>query len=98
MGGSTELNRRLMAAKVQSTNEKFTVISIASIWESTLRALHYHANIGMIGRPFGISSDGERFLMLKDFLDENVDWAPERIYVTQNWTEELKRLVPTSKQ
>jgi hypothetical protein len=49
-------------------------------------------------RPFAISPEGARFLMLKDFIDEKVDGAPERIYIAENWTEELKRLAPTPKQ
>ena len=97
MGGSKEINRRLMAAKVQSINDKFSVISIAPIWKTTLRASHYFAD-EILGHPFDISPDGERFLMLKDFIDENVGARSERVYIAENWTEELKRLVPTARK
>ena len=97
VGGFIDLNRRLMAATVQSTNDKFNVISIAPVWESTLKALHYHVP-GSLARPIGISPDGERFLMLKDFIDENVGARSERVYIAENWTEELKRLVPTARK
>ena len=96
-GGSLESNRRLMAAKVQSIDDKFTVISIAPVWKTTLRASNYVVR-QQFGRQFDISPDGERFLMLKDFNAEKVGAALEKVYVTQNWTEQLKRLVPTSKQ
>jgi Tol biopolymer transport system component len=39
---------------------------------------------------YDISSDGQRFLMIKD------DTQPAQIYVIPNWFEELKRLVPTN--
>jgi hypothetical protein len=38
---------------------------------------------------YDVSLDGERFIMIKD------DSASGRINVVLNWTEELKRLVPT---
>ena len=44
------------------------------------------------GQPYGISSDGERFLSIKT-ADDVV--AP-KVIIVQNWFEELKRLVPTN--
>jgi len=47
------------------------------------------------GGPFyDVSRDGNRFLMLKPVGEG----APTQINVVLNWTEELKRLVPTGKQ
>ena len=47
-------------------------------------------------RPFDISPDGQRFLMIK--AGDNSDDSPvvglTQIIVVQNWFEELKRLVP----
>ena len=44
------------------------------------------------GRTYDISPDGRRFLMIKDVaLDQS---SAPTILVVQNWTEELKRLVP----
>ncbi|HKV03999.1 MAG TPA: protein kinase [Candidatus Acidoferrales bacterium] len=44
---------------------------------------------------YAVSSDGQRFLMLKPVEQEQA--APTQINVVLNWTEELKRLVPTRK-
>ncbi|MEQ1760496.1 MAG: protein kinase [Vicinamibacterales bacterium] len=40
---------------------------------------------------YDVSRDGKRFLMIKG----DVDSAPKNLTVVLNWTEELKRLVPT---
>jgi len=42
---------------------------------------------------YDVSPDGQRFLMLKPVEQETA--APTQINVVLNWTEELKRLVPT---
>lgn len=44
-------------------------------------------------RQYDVAADGQRFLMMKD-EPRDTDPAPS-INVVQNWTEELKRLVPT---
>ena len=44
---------------------------------------------------YDVSQDGQRFLMLKPVEKEQA--APAQINVVLNWTEELKRLVPTGK-
>jgi hypothetical protein len=46
------------------------------------------------GLSYDISSDGQRFLMLKEGGADGTT-APASIIVVQNWVEELKRLVPT---
>jgi len=43
------------------------------------------------GQTWDVSPDGQRFLMVKP--DE--DLREPRLVVVPNWTEELKRLVPT---
>ena len=46
---------------------------------------------GNFGRPYDVSADGQRFLMMK-----SVDSTPRRdIHVVLNWAAELERLVPT---
>ena len=45
-------------------------------------------------RRYDIDPTGKRFLMIKE--SSNDEAAPERLIVVQNWTEELKRLVPTN--
>jgi serine/threonine-protein kinase len=54
----------------------------------------YFTNPGYsLGLQYDISSDGQRFVMIKDGTGDTV--APPQIIVVQHWTEELKRLVPT---
>jgi serine/threonine-protein kinase len=51
---------------------------------------YFTAPPATFGRTYDISPDGQRFLLIKP---ETV--APPSIIVVPNWTEELKRLVPT---
>jgi serine/threonine-protein kinase len=46
------------------------------------------------GRTYDISSDGQRFLLIKEDGGSEQTAAPPQIIVVQHWTEELKRLVP----
>ena len=46
------------------------------------------------GRTYDVAPDGRRFLMLKESRSDPAV-APPGLIVVQNWTEELKRLVPT---
>jgi len=46
-------------------------------------------------RVYDVSPDGQRFLMIKEGVGSNETGTPPSIVVVQNWTEELKRLVPT---
>ena len=45
------------------------------------------------GATYDISPDGKRFLMIKPDRPDNAATAPHLVLV-QNWTDELKRLVP----
>lgn len=47
-----------------------------------------------LGRTYDASPDGRRFLRMR--LKENVSVDRGRIIVVENWTEELKRLVPVN--
>ena len=49
---------------------------------------------GQLGRPFDVSADGKRFLMIKPGSGAATP-QPQNLVVVQHWTEELKRLVPT---
>ena len=65
---------------------------LPSRWsKGRMRALAVNA-----GRHYDVSADGQRFLLLKDAPtpDGQKPAAPE-IHLVLNWTEELKRLVPT---
>jgi hypothetical protein len=45
-------------------------------------------------QTYDVSPDGKRFFIIKE--GNGPDQAPPTIEVVQNWTEELKRLVPTN--
>ena len=47
------------------------------------------------GRLYDMSRDGQRFLFLKETGAPDQSNIPTGVTVVQNWTEELKRLVPT---
>jgi serine/threonine-protein kinase len=47
-------------------------------------------------RTYDVSSNGERFLMIKDAADPLKTSAPPSLIVVQGWFEELKRRVPTN--
>jgi serine/threonine-protein kinase len=46
------------------------------------------------GRTYDISSDSQRFLLIKEGGGTDQTAAPPQIIVVQHWVEELKRLVP----
>jgi Tol biopolymer transport system component len=93
IGGATRASLRLMSAAVESDGGKFKVVSRSPVWSTNLEGLHYFPEANT-GRPIGISRDGQRFLVLKEVISESADRAPDRIFIVQNWTEELKRRVP----
>jgi len=49
-------------------------------------------SIGSGRRPYDVSPDGERFLMIKPGAPDET--ATTELILVQNWTEELQRLVP----
>ena len=53
--------------------------------------------IGNTGRAYEVSSDGQRFLMLKDDAAAAAQGVRPGIIVVQNWFEELKARVPVSR-
>jgi serine/threonine-protein kinase len=49
------------------------------------------------GRTYDVSVDGRRFLMVKDSSNDSfADSRSGRFVIVENWTEELKRLVPVN--
>ena len=50
-----------------------------------------------VARTYDVSPDGKRFLMIKEGGGPDQTPAPPSIVVVQNWLEELKRLVPTTR-
>jgi hypothetical protein len=48
-----------------------------------------------VGTQWDVTRDGKRLLMLKPVASDAAQVRQNQIVVVQNWTEELKRLVPT---
>ena len=72
----------------------------ASSWAATTPTLlvkdrYFTIPGGNPGRTYDLSSDGQRFLLIKEGGGADQTAAPPQIIVVLNWTEELKRLVPT---
>jgi Tol biopolymer transport system component len=81
---------KMMAVDV-STQSGFSAGKPRQLFEG-----HYLSNPLGFARPnYDVSADGQRFLMIKSVEQEQA--APTQINVVLNWTEELKRLVPTGK-
>jgi serine/threonine-protein kinase len=59
-----------------------------------VRGEYFYASSGL-GRTYDIAADGQRFLMIKEAGNAEASAVP-RIVVVQNWTEEVKRLVPVN--
>ena len=70
----------------------------ASTWAATTPTLLVKAGYFMppanFGNAFDISSDGQRFLMIKGGGGTDQTAEPASLVVVQQWTQELKRLVP----
>ena len=69
-------------------------VSTEPILSSSSPALLFEEQykLGRLGRNYDISTDGQRFLMVSEEHEANV----EEIRVVLNWFEELNRLVPIS--
>jgi serine/threonine protein kinase len=63
---------------------------------TTLFEGRYGAPASFVGRTYDVAPDGRRFLMIKP-VGPDPTGAPASFVVVQNWTEELKRLVPTNR-
>ena len=48
-------------------------------------------------RSYDIHPDGQRFLMIKEAPQTEEASAPTELILVLNWSEELKRLVPTDR-
>jgi serine/threonine-protein kinase len=82
----------LMAVRVESGNS-WTAGTSTRLFADP--GLSFTAgNFGGTGRTYDVSPDGRRFLVLKLAASAPSD-VSTRLVVVQNWTEELKRLVPT---
>jgi serine/threonine-protein kinase len=72
-------------------------VESGSVWRNTpstqVLPARYYDGTGLTGRTFDISPNGQRFLMITGRGRDETGTLPQ-IVVVQNWTEELKRLVP----
>jgi eukaryotic-like serine/threonine-protein kinase len=59
------------------------------------RGSYYIAPTGSPRPQYGVTPDGQRFLMLAPGRGKDSTTADRRIVVVQNWFEELRRLLPT---
>ena len=82
------LDGRLMAAPV-SAGATFSLGTPKPLFQTSLR-------LNNTSRQYAASADGQRFLMIKSDRFEGEAVALRQIVVVQNWTEELKRLVPVN--
>ena len=89
--GGTSPAQRLMSATVQSDGAKFTIVARNPVWNATFQDVGY-------GEDYDISPDDQRFLMLKEVRQAAAENATGRIFIVQNWTEELKRRVPGARK
>jgi eukaryotic-like serine/threonine-protein kinase len=80
-------NGLLTAVQVQTT-PSFTRGAATKLLETR----YFVANTG---RPYDVSPDGQRFLMVKDTAPDS-NTTPASLVVVVNWVEELKKLVPTT--
>jgi hypothetical protein len=53
---------------------------------------YFFFSVGLLGRTYDVSPDGQRFLMIKE-SGPGGDAARPNIVIVKNWVEELKRLV-----
>jgi serine/threonine-protein kinase len=81
---------KMMAVQV-TTEPAFTAGKPLRLFEKEYAKSEFPAT----GRAYDVSSDGQRFLMVKE-TDQNT--APAQINVVLNWFEELKRRVPVEKK
>jgi serine/threonine-protein kinase len=73
-------------------------VALGPTWAATaptkLFEGRYGAEASQTGRTYDIAPDGKRFLMIKPGGADQTA-VPTSLIVVQNWTEELKRLVPS---
>jgi len=79
----------IMAVRVHPRDGAWSNDSPAKVFAGS-----YATGAPVSGRNYDVSSDGKRFLMIKEAASQASQAAPQ-IVVVQNWQEELKRLVPT---
>jgi serine/threonine-protein kinase len=87
----------LTTAGPASTLMRVPVEARGTVWNAGTPVALFQGRYftGVQGRTYDVSPDGRGFLMIKEAGADQGDARPQ-IIVVQNWTEELKRLVPTN--
>ena len=81
------LSWRLMAVSVQTDAPAFAFSNRAAL-------LDWPYLVNFPGRSHDVSLDGQQFLAIKPVISAEQEESSRQIIITQNWIEELKRLVP----
>ena len=82
-----DLTNRLMAVPMQTSGTTFAAGTPVRVLETA-----YLTPLASYDRPYDVAPDGQRFLMIKE---NSPSATAGRMVVVVNWSEELKRLVPT---
>jgi serine/threonine-protein kinase len=93
----TRSGKELVFVGLDGALLRVPVEASGAIWNAgtpmkLLEGRYYTAGEGT-GRPYDVSPDGQRFLMIKG-PETDPSAAPPALIVVQHWDEELKRLVP----
>ena len=83
-----DLTNTLMSVPVQTFAGTVTFGNPARVFEKTYAVPDPNA------RPYDVSPDGQRFLMIKETAANDRSATAARIIVVLNWFEELKARVP----
>ena len=82
----------LTAVRIQEDPD-LTFGNPEAVFEETSFLGGFRASNPVFGRAYDIPLDGKRFLMIKEGTPAD-ETEPTRVILIQNWTDELKRLVP----
>ena len=83
-----DLANRLMVVPVQTQRQTFTHGTPARVLDAT------YAGPTNNSRPYDVSRDGRRFLLIKETPTAAADAAGPRVAVVLNWTDELNQKLP----
>jgi hypothetical protein len=83
-----DASNTLTAVPVQTSGPTFTAGKPARVFDAKYAT-------PFPPRSYDVSTDGQRFLMIKDSAAGDPNATPASMVVVLNWHEELKRLLPT---
>jgi serine/threonine-protein kinase len=86
-----DLANRLTAVSVQTSGERFTYGAPVTVLDRSYLVPRGDS------RPYDVSADGQRFLMIKDATTTDPAGSPGRLVVVLNFAAELKSKLPTGR-